>query len=293
MASIGGRLRDVVKGLSPEDTARLIIEDTFRDQPVLSDAERRKMVNAVDEKEAHRYTAFVDHYMVLRRNLLHLTVLAGELHKNMLKRDSLLWYREALVRMEEAISLDTFDTGVSKALLVDNPALKSGKLVDIAVPFATVRLGVWGRKRNPVSDDGGVELTGEFVDTLDRGTDTIRSLARVLKALHRYVAEEAGEMGLEGVGEMAGAAVGEVAGHDLTMKKIQRSMDERARRWDGEGLTYEERLQRIVAEEADPPADGMFAVDSRWALEWDEVEEDSETARFLRENPDEWMSRRS
>ena len=293
MASIGGRLRDVVKDLSPEDTARLIIEDTFRDQPVLSDAERRKMVNALDEKVVHRYTAFVERYTVLRRNLLQLTVLAGELHKNLLKRDSLLWYREAIVRMEEAISLDTFDTGVSKTLLVDNPALKPGKPVDIAVPFATVRIGVWGRKRNPVSDHGGVEFAGEFVDTLDRGTDTIRSLARVLKALHRYVTEEADEMGLEGVGEMAGAAVGEVAGHDLTMKKIQRSMDERARRWDGEGLTYEERLQRIVAEEADPPADGIFPVDSRWALEWDEVEEDSETAQFLRENPKEWMSRRS
>ena len=293
MASIGGRLRDVVKGLSPEDTARLIIEDTFRDQPVLSAAERRKMVNALDEKAAPRYTAFIDRYTVLRRNLVQLTVLAGELHKNLLKRDSLLWYREALVRMEEAISLDTFDTGVSKALLVDNPALKPGKPVDIAVPFATVRLGVWGRKRNPVSDHGGVEFAKECVDALDRGTDTIRSLARVLKALHRYVTEEAGEMGLEGVQEMAGAAVEEVAGHDLTMKKIQRSMDERERRWDEEGLTYGERLQRIVAEELEPLADGIFPVDAQWALEWDEVEEDSETARFLRENPEEWMSRRS
>ena len=94
-------------------------------------------------------------------------------------------------------------------------------------------------------------------------------------------------------GRSAGAAVEEVAGHDLTMKKIQRRMDERERRWDGEGLTYEERLQRIVAEEADPPADGIFPVDAQWALEWDEVEEDIETARCLRENPEEWMSRRS
>ena len=81
MASIGGRLREVLKGLSPEDTARLIIEDTFRDQPVLSAAERRKMVNALDEKEAPRYTTFIDRYTVLRRNLFQLTVLAGELHK--------------------------------------------------------------------------------------------------------------------------------------------------------------------------------------------------------------------
>ena len=79
--------------------------------------------------------------------------------------------------------------------------------------------------------------------------------------------------------EMPEVSVGEIASHDLTMKKTQRRM--------------EERLQRIVTEEADPPADGMFAVDGRWALEGDEVEEDSETTRCLRENPDEWISRRS
>ena len=71
-------------------------------------------------------------------------------------------------------------------------------------------------------------------------------------------------------------------------------MDEAATQgWDGEGLTYEERLQLIVAEDLDPPADGMFVVDAMWALEWDEVEEDSETVRCLRENPDEWIPRRS
>ena len=93
------------------------------------------------------------------------------------------------------------------------------------------------------------------------------------------------------VQEMADAAVEEAAGHDLTMEKIQQRMEERARCWDEEGLTYEERLERIVTEEADTPADGIFPVDAQWALEWDEVEEDSETARCLRENPDEWMSR--
>ena len=83
-------------------------------------------------------------------------------------------------------------------------------------------------------------------------------------------------MGLEGVREMADAAVEEVAGHDLTMKKVQRSMEEREWRLDEEGLTYEERLRHIVAEELEPPADGIFPVDARWALEWDEVEGDSE-----------------
>ena len=79
--------------------------------------------------------------------------------------------------------------------------------------------------------------------------------------------------------EMPEVSVDEIASHDLTMKKTQRRM--------------EERLQRIVTEEADPPADGIFPVAAQWALEWDEVDEDSETARCLRENPDEWISRRS
>jgi hypothetical protein len=79
--------------------------------------------------------------------------------------------------------------------------------------------------------------------------------------------------------EMPEVSVDEIASHDLTMKKTQRRM--------------EERLQRIVTEEADPPADGMFPVDAQWALEWDEVQEDSEAVRCLRENPDEWISGRS
>ena len=62
-------------------------------------------------------------------------------------------------------------------------------------------------------------------------------------------------------------------------------------RIDGEG--YGGVSERIVAEEADLPADSIFPVDAKWALEWDEVEEDSETAGCLREHPEECMSRRS
>ena len=132
------------------------------------------------------------------------------------------------------MSLDTFDMGVSKALLVNNPVLKPDKPVDITVPLATVRLGVWERKRNPVSDHQEGEFAGEIVDALDRGTHPVWSLAQVLQVLHSDVAGETGEMGLEGVREMADATVDEVAGHDLTMKKMQRRKDEWERRWDGE-----------------------------------------------------------
>jgi len=293
MASIRRRLGDIVKNLSPEDMARLVIEDTFRDQSTLSAAERRKMLCALDEKGASRYTAFIEGYRVLDRNLSTLILLSTEIHKDMLKRDRLLWYREALIRMEEAIFLDTVETGVSEGLLLDNPALRFGKSVDFTVPFAMVRLGVGGRKRDSASDYGGVEFVGEFVDALDRGTDAIRSQARVLKALYRYVTEGASEMGLEGVRKMADATVDEVAGHDRTMKKVQRRLEERERGWGWGGLTYEEWLQRIITEEADALGDGAFIVDAQWALEWDEVEEDSQTCQRIRENPGDWIPHRS
>lgn len=91
---------------------------------------------------------------------------------------------------------------------------------------------------------------------------------------------------------MAAAAIREVAGHDLTMKKIRRRVEERERCWDEDRLTYEERLERIVDEDAAPPADSIFSVEARWALEWDEVEEDAKIAQCIRENPGEWVSRR-
>ena len=69
--------------------------------------------------------------------------------------------------------------------------------------------------------------------------------------------------------EMPEVSVDEIASHDLTMKKIKRCMEEREHCWDEDGLTYEEWLERIVAEEADPPADSIFPVDARWVLEWD------------------------
>ena len=55
-------------------------------------------------------------------------------------------------------------------------------------------------------------------------------------------------------------------------------------------MTYEERLERILAEKADPPTVGIFPVDARRMLGWDEVEEDLETVRSLHENPYEQIS---
>ena len=61
-----------------------------------------------------------------------------------------------------------------------------------------------------------------------------------------------------------------------------------------DGETEETRVQlEFVTEELEPPAYGILPVDAQWSLEWDEVQKDSETTQCIRENPDEWMSRRS
>ena len=64
---------------------------------------------------------------------------------------------------------------------------------------------------------------------------------------------------------------------------------------DGETEETEEAGVQLefVTDELEPPADGIFPVDAQWSLEWDEVEKDSETTQYIRENPDEWVSGRN
>ena len=44
------RQEKIIDGLSPEEKARLVIEDQLRAVPTLSSAERRRMVNAMGSR---------------------------------------------------------------------------------------------------------------------------------------------------------------------------------------------------------------------------------------------------
>ena len=54
-------------------------------------------------------------------------------------------------------------------------------------------------------------------------------------------------------------------------------------------MTHEERLERILNDDPEPFRACIFPVDDRWALERDEIGEDEETARRLREDPEAWV----
>jgi hypothetical protein len=76
MSSGEKRLDDIIKGLSPEEKARLVIEDLFREKPVLSPSNRRRMLAEMSSEEGTRYNAVVDRHETLKRNVRTLSHLA-------------------------------------------------------------------------------------------------------------------------------------------------------------------------------------------------------------------------
>ena len=187
--------------------------------------------------------------------------------------------------IEEAI---VFDEGVSKKLLVNNPNLKPNKPVEVSIPFATMRLGVWGRKRRPVSEESGVKLNESTEETLDMFAEGLRRKAGELKAVFNYVYEEAKAMGLDFMAGTAMACVKETANHDRSVKWLARESEEKFAKWEQEGISNEERLDRILHEDREPLGGSVFPVEDRWALEWDEIDEYKETAKRIREDPVDW-----
>jgi hypothetical protein len=223
LATVGKRLEDIIKGLSPEDKVRLVIEDHLRDKPVLSPVDRRKTLASMGPEEGRRYNSVVDRYHILKDNLDALSSLADDVKMKLLHRDRLLWYRDALKRLEEAIVFGK----AAKPLLIDNPNLKAGKPLEIRTLFATFRLGVWGGKnRFPFSRDGSVELAEEFLDVLDLLVARIRATAGELKALYRYIIEEARSLGLETVEGRAIFVLRRIVEHDHpTAKEIMQGAE--------------------------------------------------------------------
>ncbi len=154
MKSPEKRLHEIISGLSPEEMARLAIEDALRKEPVLSPGDRHRMVRALSSHEGTRYNKVIDRYQSLLANLRLLTLLVDEARRQLLLRDRILWFERALIELDEAI---VFDPGVSDALLVENPNLKPGQPLTLRVSLGTVRLGVWGKKkRSPFGKTSGV-----------------------------------------------------------------------------------------------------------------------------------------
>ena len=124
MTSPEKRLQEIISGLSPEEKARLAIEDGLRKEPVLSPSDCHRMVQALTPQEGPRYNRVIDRYQSLLANLRLLTQLVDEARRQLLLRDRILWFERALIELDEAI---VFDAAVADALLVKNPNLEAGK----------------------------------------------------------------------------------------------------------------------------------------------------------------------
>ncbi len=265
MSSGEKRLDDVIKGLSPEEKARLVIEDLFREKPVLSPANGRTMLHEMSPEEGRRYNALVERHETLKRNVRTLSHLAEGAKTQLLMRDRILWFYRALVEVEEAI---IFDPDVAGPLLVENKNLKPGRPLTLRVLFADVTLGVWGRKKRlPVGKAPGVRLNERVIEALDGHTGRIRQIAGEMKALHRYLLEESRALELEYIEGFCSMVVSQVSDHD---RPLLQDMGE-------------------TVEQGHHP-DSLFPVDDRWALVWEEVEEDAETARRVRADPEDWVA---
>ncbi len=257
------RLDRVVEALSPEAKARWLIEGPLLGHDV-NRAEEQHVLDSLSPEDGLRYNAYLARWDCLRDNLRSLISICGAVKSMLLERDRLLWYRRGLMDVAEAIVFGD----AAKPLLVGNRNMKPGRPVVVRAGLGTVRLGVWGRRRLPVSDEPQAELNPKLLEALDSLVAQARAQAAECKAVAAYVLEETKAMELQTVGPVAEQAVREIAQYDRPL------------------------LREIVEGKATgPPPGAVFPVEERWTLDWEAIEPDSETTQRVRKDPNGWVPR--
>ena len=226
----------------------------------MSRLEEQRLLARMKPEEGRRYNAYVDRWRVLHENVRTLLHLAGEVKTKLLERDRVLWYWRGVLDVEEAL---VFQHG--KALLEQNANVQPGKPLEVRTVVGTIRLGVAGKKRLPFGVDLGGTMNPRMEEVLDLFAASVRRLASEVKALASYVVEEAEAMKL------------------VTMTPLVRSAL-------GELREYDRPLLREVLEgaKAKLPPGALLPVEERWALVWEEVEEDRGTELRVRLDPENW-----
>ena len=189
--------------------------------------------------------------------------MASDVKIKLLQRDRILWYWRGVLDMQEALVLKH-----GKVLLEKNPNVEPRKPLEIRTLVGMVRLGVSGKDRLPFGRRLGAEVSQKMEEIIDLYAQEIRQQASECKALAAYVEEEGDAV------EMA------------TVKPLTQ--------WTHQGLKkYDRPLLREVVSGAreGTPEGAIYPVEERWALVWEDVEEDLETSRRVREDPTNWESR--
>ena len=253
MASVDKRLQDIIAGLGPENKARLVIEDVYRDEPILSPLEIRRMLLVLGSEEGRRYNAVIARHQVLGDNLDRMGDMVLQVHICLLERDRMLWYIQALEELEETIQFKALGEDSRKVLLADNPNIMPGKPLELRVPFATFRLGVSGKKREPYGKWQGVEMSRAVEVGLDAIAQRIWNLTGELKALFSHVIKEAEDLEFDFLKGLAVTMVRDIKDWDQpTINTLLRQSKEMEAQWDEEGLTHKQKLERILEEDSEP-----------------------------------------
>ncbi len=259
----------MIDGLSPEDKARWVIEDQLRDPRTLSSAERRRMKNAMEPDERRQYNEFFRRWEELRVDLLILEQLTGCVKQMLLNRDLILTYVQGQWDMMDEIVMG--DAHIP--LITKNPNIKPRKPVAVELMFATVHFGVGGRQRVPLPlHHHPLEPNEAYRDLMDFLIIYIRQAAAELKAWVAYIIEEAGRLNLDFAAGLANEVVMDVAYHDRPSPE-QRSHAEHSEAVEEGRMTLEQYLVMQA---------GGGWVRDRWALKWDEIEQDVWVALSLR-----------
>jgi len=316
MSTLEKRLETIIKSLSPEEQARIEIEDIFRSDPLISPADQRRMLASMSLEEGRRYNAYIDQYSRLKAKVVLLQNLANGAKVDLLERDRILWYHHVLEELVDRLGFPHYfdkEAHVGKALLVGNRNVKPGKTLEIRLGFATLRLGVWGRNRRPYPPGNSpqVVLHEKPLAALELYSQRIRETAADMKVILRYIVESAQAMDLEVLVGLAFQAVESVRQHDRPAIEAQvDALMEQARKegWEGTREDAREALTRFILKLPDVQNDGgvdwplvwqeiqsrdlrgawngaILPVDKRWALVWEDLEESAEAAQRIREHP--------
>ena len=158
-------------------------------------------------------------------------------------------------------------------LITKNPNIKPRKPVKLELAFSTVRFGVAGRQRVPLPlHHHPFELKERYLSLMDYLAKQIRTQAAMLKARVVYIIEEAKRLNLDFAAGLASEVVMDVAYHDR-LSPEQRSRAEHSEAVE-KGLMDLEMYLLF--------REGSGRVEDRWALKWDEIEEDFWVAWDLR-----------
>lgn len=133
-------------------------------------------------------------------------------------------------------------------------------------------MGCGGENPHPFPRDGRAELNPQLLEVLDLYAARIRSMAGEIKAVYRYITEEAQSMGLEFMQGWATLLVMNIVEYDRPIASDLL-----------EGVEQDQpTIPDILVRVPRLPAGAIFLADERWALVWEDVEENPETARRLR-----------